>query len=68
MTTRFSFAATCLLIACLSGCSAFGSKSGASIDGEPEWLTNLKSLKGTGASTGMSPEARDIERSLAGQK
>ena len=66
MTTRFSFAAVCLLVACLSGCAAFGSKSDASTDSEPEWLTNLKSLKGTGEATGVSREARDIEKSLAG--
>ncbi|MCA9123845.1 MAG: hypothetical protein H6822_14920 [Planctomycetaceae bacterium] len=61
-----------VLVTCFSGCALIGSKHDKShehdesIDNEPEWLTNLKSLKGTGASTGVSPEARDIERSLLG--
>lgn len=54
-----------------SGCAMFASKAtvkgDTEADTEPEWLTNLKALKGTGDSMGMSPEARDIERSLMAQ-
>ncbi|MBC8352061.1 MAG: hypothetical protein H8E66_08725 [Planctomycetes bacterium] len=57
-------AAICLLVASLSGCAVFNSKAGADTDVEPEWIENLKSLKGTGASTGASREAREIEKSL----
>lgn len=67
MNTRFSIAAVCLLATCLSGCAALGSKSDASTEDEPEWLANLKALKGTDGSAGFSREAREIERSLAGQ-
>jgi uncharacterized protein YceK len=66
MTIRFSIAAVFLLATCLSGCATVGSKSDAPTDGDPEWLANLKALKGTGESTGVSREARDIEKSLAG--
>ncbi|MEX0818349.1 MAG: hypothetical protein WD070_02115 [Pirellulaceae bacterium] len=61
---RISIVAVCLLLASLAGCKAIGSKSKASSDGDPEWLENLRSLKGTGDTVGVSREARDIERSL----
>jgi len=64
MTKRILITAVCLFAISLSGCAMVGSKTDAESDGDPEWLQNLKALKGTGESTGVSPEARDIEQSL----
>ncbi|MDA1052821.1 MAG: hypothetical protein O3C40_20395 [Planctomycetota bacterium] len=68
MTKRAFIAAICLLAASLgaslSGCATVDSKSDAAAVDDPEWLQNLKALKGTGPSAGISREARDIESSL----
>ena len=64
MTKQTLITAVCLFAISLSGCALVGSKTDAESDGDPMWLQNLKALKGTGASTGVSPEARDIEKSL----
>ena len=64
MTKRALIVTACLLATSLSGCAAFGWKSDGEKDDRPEWLTNLKALEGSGGSTGISREARAIEKSL----
>jgi hypothetical protein len=64
MTKRILLTAACLVAMTFSGCATFGSKPDAESDGDPEWLQNLKALKGTGESAGVSPESREIEKSL----
>lgn len=55
----------CLLVG-LGGCATLGKQSKDSEQGDSEFREMLNSLKGTGPTAGMSPEARAIENRLGG--
>ena len=67
MIERIRIAAMCFLIASLSGCATVGSKTDTEQASDPEWREDLRSLDGTGATLGMSSEAREIEKRLGGR-
>ena len=64
MVKRAAIAAALLLMINLAGCATVAPNADAPNAGEPEWLEDLKALKGTGTSIGVSREARAIESSL----
>jgi hypothetical protein len=66
MVVRAVVTGFCLCVISISGCAAFDSKVEALSENNRELLDNVKSIKGTGATTGLSREAREIENSLNG--
>lgn len=49
-----------------SGCAALHPQSDASTATREELFESLEALKGTGPTTGISSQAREIEKSLGG--
>lgn len=65
MIKRFSLASVCLVIIWFSGCATVDSEADTTFGGDSELIEGFKALKGTDATTGISREARAIEKSLS---
>lgn len=59
-----------LVAICLTpcvGCTSLWPKPDPAAASRSEWFEDFKALKGTGAYSGMSSQAREIENSLGGR-
>ncbi len=65
MIKRLSLAFICPVVICVSGCGTLAAKADTMFSDDSELIQGFKAIKGTGATTGISREAREIERSLS---